>query len=74
MTKEKALKLIKQYEFVLTDRNESNPVVLHLLDRWPKGGSEAKAMRWLGFIQGICYAKRIFTLEELKKHSRRGEL
>lgn len=29
-----------------------------------------KAMRWLGFIQGVLWAKQIFTLEELKNHSR----
>lgn len=29
-----------------------------------------KAMRWLGFIQGVLCARGVFTLEELRAHSR----
>ena len=72
MTKDKAIRLIRQYDFLLTDRGERDPVVLHLLSRWPEDGSEYKAMRWLGFIQGVCYGKRIFKLDEIKEHSRSG--
>lgn len=28
-----------------------------------------KAMRWLGFIQGILFMQGEYTLEELKKHN-----
>ena len=31
---------------------------------------EDKAHRWLGFIQGCLLCKGIFTLEELRSHSR----
>ena len=29
-----------------------------------------KCMRWLGFIQGVLWFGGVFTLEELKNHSR----
>jgi hypothetical protein len=29
-----------------------------------------KCMRWLGFIQGVLWSTSVFTLEELKDHSR----
>ena len=33
-------------------------------------GSEKKAMRWLGYMQGILVAKSVFTLDDVKEHSR----
>ena len=29
-----------------------------------------KAMRWLGFIQGVLWSERIFSIDQLKEHSR----
>ncbi len=29
-----------------------------------------KAMRWLGFVQGVMYAEGVFSLECLIEHSR----
>ena len=29
-----------------------------------------KVFRWLGFIQGCLWSQKIYTLEELKNHSR----
>lgn len=37
------------------------------------GGKIEKAMRWLGFLQGVFCALEYFTLEELKHHSRPTE-
>lgn len=39
--------------------------------RFPEDGDEAKAMRWLGFAQGVLYARKIFSLEDVKNHTRR---
>lgn len=36
-------------------------------------GRIEKAMRWLGFIQGYLHAWGMFTLEEIKNHSRPDE-
>ncbi len=36
----------------------------------PTFADNAKAMRWLGFLQGVLWARGFFTLEELKGHSR----
>lgn len=33
-------------------------------------GRTEKCMRWLGFIQGVLWMAGVFTLEELKNHSR----
>lgn len=30
-------------------------------------GRREKAMRWLGFLQGVCWVERIRTIEELKR-------
>ena len=35
-------------------------------------GRIEKAMRWLGFIQGVLWHGEYFTLDELKEHSRPG--
>ena len=32
-----------------------------------------KTFRWLGFIQGVLWSHQIYTLEELKNHSRPPE-
>ena len=30
-----------------------------------------KAMRWLGFIQGILWAQKVYTIEDMKNHNTR---
>ena len=29
-----------------------------------------KAMRWLGFIQGVLFAKGVYTVDEMREHNR----
>lgn len=29
-----------------------------------------KAFRWLGFVQGVLYAKNIFSISEMKQHNK----
>lgn len=33
-------------------------------------GRTEKAMRWLGFLQGVLWALGVFSIDELKDHSR----
>ncbi|KKQ74663.1 MAG: hypothetical protein US94_C0001G0064 [Berkelbacteria bacterium GW2011_GWB1_38_5] len=33
-------------------------------------GRIEKAFRWLGFIQGVFWANRVYTLDNLKDHNR----
>lgn len=33
-------------------------------------GNKEKAFRWLGFIQGVLWMSNIYTLNDLKNHSR----
>ena len=48
----------------------------HLAQMLPKmeafvaEGRREKAFRWLGFVQGALWVLRLYTLEELKDHSR----
>jgi hypothetical protein len=35
-----------------------------------RDGRQEKAFRWLGFIQGVLFSEGIFTLDDLKNHSR----
>lgn len=75
MTKNDALLLIDRYGEFLKKHGEEDPVLTEIRSRWPEGGSERKAMRWLGFMQGALYVlkklkRRGFTLDELKEHSK----
>jgi len=38
--------------------------------RFPEDGSEKKAMRWLGYAQGVAHALGYYSLDEIKAHSR----
>lgn len=82
MNKSEALELMRQYTVDLANRRLSQwPTrrhqrghLLSMTMRFPEDGSERKAMRWLGFMQGALWMAGIFTLEELKEHSRRKHL
>jgi hypothetical protein len=67
MTKQEVLAMIEAYETHACPVEED---ALHgIRARFPQDGSEAKAMRWLGFCQGVLHERGIFTLDELKQHS-----
>jgi len=70
MTKDEAVDLMDQYCSLVKELGGHNEVVTGLRSRFPADGSKSKAMRWLGFMQGVLYITEIFTLEELKMHSR----
>ncbi|MEK7519908.1 MAG: hypothetical protein AAB581_01530, partial [Patescibacteria group bacterium] len=36
-------------------------------------GRMEKAFRWLGFIQGVLWTNRVYTLSDLKNHNRPEE-
>lgn len=49
----------------------------HLVSMYPEMMTmedEGKLMRWLGFMQGVLWAEKRFTLEQLKDHNRKGEV
>lgn len=53
-----------------------SPTGAHLLTMIPKmrvmlaDGRREKAMRWLGFMQGVMWVSGEYTLDELKGHNR----
>lgn len=63
MTREEALTMLAGYSEVI-------PELRGMRQRFPEGGSSAKAMRWLGYAQGVCGALGYFSLDALKEHSR----
>ena len=72
MTKETAVKLMGEYAQVFREAGEQDTTLTEIDTRWPEDGSEKKAMRWLGFMQGALYTKGLFTLDDVKEHSRNG--
>lgn len=71
MNKHIAMNMVRDYGVIAHDHPATDePVLTEMFDRW-KNGSEAKANRWLGFVQGAMFARGVFTLEDLKNHSRR---
>lgn len=81
MTNEKVNKVVTTYEKKLsellkTDRWEGNTQLTHaqgmcaqILDLI-KDDEREKAMRWLGFLQGVLYCNGIFTIDEMREHNR----
>lgn len=69
-----ALNLLYQYDYLVFRPGGFEEPYAGLWDRFHLDGSEAKAMRWLGFAQGACVAFGIFTLEEVKRHSQTGTI
>ena len=66
MNKNQALELLVVYSHL---EIEDSPIQ-GMRFRFPEDGSEAKAMRWLGFAQGWLVASDVYTLEECKLHSK----
>jgi hypothetical protein len=75
MTRETAIEMLGQYcALIRTQTACSDPTIFNADKRFPADGSERKAMRWLGFIQGAAYARGYFTLEQIKEHSKNGRV
>lgn len=79
MTRAQALEVARQIDdrlknMVCIERDPNGLSLAHL--RWmiaEMGAmSEAKTMRWLGYIQGVLVAYHVFTLDECKEMSRKA--
>jgi len=47
--------------------------MLWKIPQFLKEGRKEKANRWLGFVQGVLWAKDFYTIEEMKEHNRPNE-
>jgi len=74
MTKDVAINLIKEYAQEAKDVGITDTTLTEIDTRFPEDGSEGKAMRWLGFIQGALYSKGVYTLDDLRRHVKEGKL
>ena len=73
MTKETALKLITEYDQLAREQLRDTPLI-GISSRFPDNGDVLKAMRWLGYCQGVLNALGVFSLDDLKEHTRRGSM
>lgn len=83
MTRDEAVSLLREYcEDIAPRVGDLNPFVAEraraiykdargMRGRWPEDGSKAKAMRWLGYMQGVLVCAGYYDLEDVKEHSRR---
>jgi hypothetical protein len=83
MTRDDALALVEEYadvalsmvthagQYVTLSKRRAWTGLIGMRERFPANGSERKAMRWLGFCQGVMVASGVFSLDEVKEHSRR---
>lgn len=90
MTEKKLKKLFKFYDSFLKSKNinieEQHLGFMRIANlehvRWMcnkapdfiETGRINKAMRWLGFVQGILFSQGYFSIKELKEHSRKIEI
>lgn len=44
--------------------------MLDKMEEFVRKGDMEKAFRWLGFIQGVMWAQRVYSLDSLKNHNR----
>lgn len=85
MTKEKLKTLLEFYDHFVKDSTKikkhetpktNEEILEHVRYMCNKGkeyiedGHIEKSMRWLGFIQGVFFGNKIFTIEELRNHSK----
>ena len=82
MNSEEAYELMTRYALVAKTaliRGEDDPTfeednytsltyLTDMIDRASPEFDEDKANRWVGFMQGVLWAERIFDLESLKAH------
>ena len=75
MTKDKVREVIKRYRKFCEN---TGPPFDHLYwmtfqigDMLEDKDDIEKVMRWLGFIQGVLWAKGVYTIDELKEHNRK---
>lgn len=79
MTRKDAISLVKQYAspvvLELVGCEESAEKIWDLAQRIDNPEhSENKCMRWLGFVQGVLFAEYVFSVDQLKEHSRTREV
>ncbi len=71
----RGISVAQQQEFAIT-RYSNLEHLRYMCDRaldFVEENRIEKAMRWLGFIQGVLFAESMFNLTELKEHSRHEE-
>jgi len=78
MTKDKIKNVILGYQRLLAAKHRKDwehlqsmcPKMLTLLEE----GEVEKVCRWLGFMQGVFWERRIYTINQLRKHNIDGEV
>lgn len=66
-------KQLRDYNSIEISRDEQLSHINYMIGaaiNFVQAGRIDKSFRWLGFIQGVLWANGIFTLDDLKEHSR----
>lgn len=76
MTRDEALHVMMGYRLMLASdgRTTTNHLLAHVRDmpmRIQASENTDKVMRWLGYMQGVLHATGVYTLDQLKEHSKR---
>lgn len=78
MTYTKVQKVLKKYHKILgahiVERGAKCKLchikwMLEEMLQWPESRLD-KAFRWLGFIQGVFFCEKVYTINEMKEHNR----
>ena len=72
MTKEKLVEALKIYERSEGNWSSNARYCVAMVPRalkFVEEGRIEKAMRWLGFIQGVMWSEGIYTIDEMKEHN-----
>lgn len=66
LTKQDAISLVEQYAAVADDEH------IRTMPGRMTGADfdEGKAMRWLGWVQGVLCERGVYSLDDVKEHSR----
>ena len=65
MTKDDAIRLVRAYADIVPPDDHIRTMPDRMADH-----SIGKAMRWLGYVQGVLVERGVFSLDEIKEHSR----
>ena len=60
---------MKQYQLGIGERVPHYKFMCDEAQKFVDEGRIEKAMRWLGFLQGVFWATGIYTLDDVKHHS-----
>ena len=72
------LDVLEIYEITLSFHSGRSDELDHIfsmipdIEKFVEEGRIGKAFRWLGFMQGVLYCARVYTIDEMRSHNKSG--